>query len=98
VRDEGNNLGTMAITLQSIIDCDTFKLLWVYEGICFKHVTCKTCQYVTNDDKVSTSSTLVSMKDVQINLQKKIFGKKNQGKGSMSEKMLALKMRCDIES
>ncbi len=59
---------------------------------------CKTCQYVTNDDKVSTSLTLVSMKNVQTSLQKKLFGEKNQGKGGMNEKGLALKMRCNIES
>jgi hypothetical protein len=81
VRDEGNNLGTMAITLWSIIYCDTFKLLWVYEDICFKHVMCKTCQYVTNDDKVSTSLTLVSMKDVQTSLQKIIIWTKKSRKG-----------------
>ncbi len=84
--------------LRSIIDYDTFKLLCVYEGICFKHVMCKTCQYVTNDDKVYTSLTLVSMTDVQTSLQKIIIWTKNQRKGDMSEKRVALKMRCDIES
>jgi hypothetical protein len=53
---------------------------------------------VTNDDKVSTSLTLVSMIDVQTSLQKKLFEQKNQGKGGMNEKRLVLKMRCDIES
>ncbi len=32
VKDEGINLGYMAITLQSIIECEPLKLLQVYEG------------------------------------------------------------------
>jgi hypothetical protein len=43
VKDEGNNLGTMAVALHSIIDCERLKLLWVYEGICFGHVMFKMC-------------------------------------------------------
>jgi hypothetical protein len=33
VKDESNNLGTMDVTLDSIIDCEWLKLLQVYEGI-----------------------------------------------------------------
>jgi hypothetical protein len=32
VKDEGNNFETVVATLQSIIDYEPFKLLWVYEG------------------------------------------------------------------
>jgi hypothetical protein len=80
MKDEDNNLGTMATTLQSIIDYELFNFLWVYEGTCFGHVTFKSCQYLLNDDKVSMGLILVSMKDVQTSLQKIIIWKKNQGK------------------
>ncbi len=43
VKDEGNNLGTMATTLHSLIDCELLKLLQVYEGTCFGHVMFKVC-------------------------------------------------------
>lgn len=32
VKDENNNIGTMTITLQFIIDYKPLKLLWVYEA------------------------------------------------------------------
>jgi hypothetical protein len=52
VKDEGSNLGSMAIKLWSIIDCELIlNLLWIYEGTCFGHVMFKTCQNATNDDK-----------------------------------------------
>ncbi len=35
VKDEGSNLGTMATTLESIVDCEPLKFFWVYEGFCF---------------------------------------------------------------
>ncbi len=43
VQDEGGNLGSMAMTLQSIIDCKLLKILQVYEGTCFGHVMSKVC-------------------------------------------------------
>jgi hypothetical protein len=38
VKDEGRDLGSMATTLQSIINCKLINILQVYEGICFGHV------------------------------------------------------------
>ncbi len=40
---EGVNLGSMAITLQFVIDFKPLKLLQVYEGNCFGHAMFKTC-------------------------------------------------------
>jgi hypothetical protein len=68
VKDEGNNLGTMAVTLRLIINCELFKLLRVYEGTCFGHVMSKMYQYATNDNKVLMGLTLVNVKDVRIGL------------------------------
>jgi hypothetical protein len=68
VKDEGNNLGTMAVTLRLIINCELFKLLRVYEGTCFGHVMSKMYQYATNDNKVLMALTLVNVKDVRIGL------------------------------
>jgi hypothetical protein len=55
VKDEGNNLTSMAITLCSIVHCCPLKLQRVYEGACFSHIMSKICQYVTNDEKVIIS-------------------------------------------
>ncbi len=52
MKDEGNTLGSMAMTLQFIVDCEPLKMLRVYIGTCFGHVMSKACQYATNDDKV----------------------------------------------
>ncbi len=35
VKDEGNNLATMATTLESIVDCEPLKFFWVHEGFWF---------------------------------------------------------------
>jgi hypothetical protein len=35
VKDEGNNLTTMAFALRSIIDYQPLRLIKVYEGMCF---------------------------------------------------------------
>ncbi len=63
VKDEGRNLGPMAIILWSIVDCEPLKMLWMCECTCFEHVMSKVCQCATNDDKVSTRLTLVNVKD-----------------------------------
>jgi hypothetical protein len=76
VKHEGNNLGTMATTLQLIINCELLKLLRVYEGTCFGHVMSKMCQYAMNVDKVLVGLTLVNVKDVQIGLQKNNYSNK----------------------
>jgi len=80
-KHESSNLGTMATSLQLIINCELLKLLQVYERICFGHVTSKTCQYVMNDDKVLVGLILVNVKDAQIGLQKIISRIKKSGKG-----------------
>ncbi len=41
VKDESNNLMSMATSLHSIIDCHTLKLQQVYEGMCFHHICLK---------------------------------------------------------
>jgi hypothetical protein len=41
VKDEGNNLMSMATTLRSIVDCHLLKLQRVYESTCFGHIMFK---------------------------------------------------------
>jgi hypothetical protein len=77
VKDEDNNLGCMVITLRSIIEYEPLKLLRIYEGICFGHVMFKMCLYATNDDKVSTSFTLVNAK-IYIYMDKKLKEKERK--------------------
>jgi hypothetical protein len=72
VKDDDNNLSSMAPTLHSIIDCELLNLFHVYEGTCFGHVLFKTCQYSMNDDKVSMGLKKMSVKDAQIGLHKTI--------------------------
>jgi len=43
VKDEGRNLGSMAMTLQSIVNYKPLNILRVYKGIGFRHVMSKTC-------------------------------------------------------
>ncbi len=81
VKDEGNNLMSMVTTLCSIVDCHLLKLQQVYEGMCFGHIMSKTCQYATNDEKVTTSLKRVNVKATQRNLQKTITWTKKLGKG-----------------
>jgi len=60
VKDEDSNLACMVTILRSIIEYEPLKLFRIYEGICFGHLMFKMCLYATNDDKVSTSLTLVN--------------------------------------
>jgi hypothetical protein len=43
VKNEGNNLTTMASTSCSIIDFQSLSLIKVYKGTCFGHVMFKAC-------------------------------------------------------
>jgi len=43
VKDEGNNLVSMATTLCSFVDCELLNLPKVYEGTSFGHVLSKAC-------------------------------------------------------
>ncbi len=63
VKDEGNNLSTMAATLCSIIICQPLKLNQVYESTCFGHVMSKVCQYATYNDKVLKGLMQVNLKE-----------------------------------
>ncbi len=80
VKDESNNLTTMATTLQSIVECEPLKLVKVYEGTCFGHVMSKACQYATNDEKIFVGLKNVNVKDAHVALQKIITWTKKFGK------------------
>jgi hypothetical protein len=45
----------------------------LHEGTYFHHVLFKTCQYATNDDKVSMDLGQVYVKDTQTSIQKIII-------------------------
>jgi hypothetical protein len=68
VKDENINLSTMVTTMCSIINYEPLKILRVYEGTCFGHVTSKACQYATNDDKMFVGLQNVSVKEAQSGL------------------------------
>ncbi len=72
VKDEDNNLMSMATTLCSIVDYHLLKLQWVYEGTCFGHIMPKTYKYAINDEKMTKGLKQVSVKATQRNLRKTI--------------------------
>jgi hypothetical protein len=98
VKDEGNNLASMATTWHSIIDCELLNLPQVYEGICFSHVLSKTCQYSMNDNKVSMGLRQVSVKDAQTSYIIQSLGQKNLRKGGKNGRKLVLKVGCHFTS
>jgi hypothetical protein len=64
----------MVITLQSIIDYEPLKMLWVYEGIYFGHVMPKADQHTTNDDKFFVGLILVSVKMLRLDCKRLLHG------------------------
>ncbi len=71
----------MVTTLCSIVNYSHLKLQQVYEGTCFGHVMLKACQYVTNDEKVTTCLKHVNVKAIEGSLQKTTRWTKKLGKG-----------------
>ncbi len=98
VKDEGTNLSIMAIALHSIINCEILKILKVYGGTWFGHVTSKACQYATNDEKKIVVLRNVNVKETQNGLQKTIGWTKKFGKKGKNGSKLILKMRRDIKN
>jgi len=62
VKDEGTNLGTMTITLKSVISWEALNLPIPFNGVCFWHAMNKVVQYVTIKDKVSTHLGTINIK------------------------------------
>jgi hypothetical protein len=74
MKDEDNNLNTMATALRSIIICQPLKFNQVYEGTCFGHVMSKVCQY---DNKVFKGLMQVNVKDAQLFYKRLLLGQRN---------------------
>jgi len=72
VKDEGSNLNTMTNALTFVVSCETLGLQTPYVGSCSGHAMSKCDQYVTDDAKVCTKLTFVSIKETQSILQKTI--------------------------
>jgi hypothetical protein len=53
------------LNLTSIVSCETLGLQTSFVGSCWWHVMSKYVQYATNDAKVSTGLTSVSIKEAQ---------------------------------
>ncbi len=70
VKNEGNNLTSMVMTLHFVVDCQQLKLQTIYEGICFSHIMFKACQYVTYDEKM-----INDLKHVSVKVPKVVFKK-----------------------
>jgi hypothetical protein len=63
VKDEGGNLNTMTNALTSIVSCETLGLQTPLVGSCWGHAMSECVKYVTNNAKVSTGLTFVSIKE-----------------------------------
>jgi hypothetical protein len=64
VKDEMGNLNTMTNSLIFVVPCETLGLQTPFVGSCWGHAMSKCVQYATNDTKVSTKLTFVSIKEV----------------------------------
>ncbi len=68
VKDEGNNLASLIITLTSIVSRSILKLVSPFIGSCFGHGMSKASQYTINETKVCASMMEVSLKQAQATL------------------------------
>jgi hypothetical protein len=69
----------MTNVLKSIINYETLGVIESFKGTCFGHASFRACQHSTFDEKVCKGLKYVSIKFVQIYLQKCITWPKNQG-------------------
>jgi hypothetical protein len=81
VKDERNNISTMTIVVTFVVSCELLKFTTPFIGSCWWHAMSKCCKYATNDTKVYTRLTLISIKECQSILQKTITWTKKSGKG-----------------
>ncbi len=73
------NLNAMKITLKSMISWEIFGLDESFQGTCSSHAFSKTCQYGTTKDFFCKNLKYVSIKVVQLDLQKcKTWPKKSR--------------------
>jgi hypothetical protein len=98
VKDEGNNLAGVVITLHSIVDCEPLNNFRVYEGTSFGHVMFMAYQYGTNDDKVFARLQHVNVKDAHVGYKTPLIKPNGQGKGGRNGNGLVLKVKCDTKN
>jgi hypothetical protein len=95
MKDENNNLSTMATALHSIIIYQLLKFNQIYEGTCFGHVMSKACQYY---NKVFKGLMQVDANNAQVVLQKTITWTKKSGKGRKNGRRFILNVGCCLEN
>jgi len=81
VKNESSNISTMTNALTSIVSCKLLRLTMPFIGSYWEHAMSKCGQYATNDIRVFTRLTLISIKECQSILQKTITWTKKSGKG-----------------
>ncbi len=70
VKDEGANLNAMIVELKSMVNCEILGLDESFQGTCFGHAFSKACQYGTTNERACKNLKNVSIKVVQLYLQK----------------------------
>jgi len=79
VKDESFNVKTMITTLKiNCVNCETFSVEVSFQGTFFKHAFFKAYKYKIVEEKICESLNYVSIKFVQVDLQK------CRGKGNKS--------------
>jgi hypothetical protein len=79
-KTKGGNLSTMTIALTSFVSCEVLGLATPFVGSCWGHAISKFCQHATNDYKVCSGLTTMSIKETQSILQKTITWTKKSRK------------------
>jgi len=68
MKDEGNNLNTLASTFLQVVNYELLQLTSPYVGACFGHTVSKTCQYVISNDKICVGMTQMLLRNAQLAL------------------------------
>jgi hypothetical protein len=77
-------LQTCANALNYVVSYNSLSLLKPFDGSCFEHEFSKVCKYAITNDKVCTSLSYASIKDVQGAIQKCIRWPKKPSKGKQA--------------
>jgi hypothetical protein len=80
IKDERSNLQTCANALNYVVSYNSLGLLKPFDGSCFEHEFSKVCKYAIRNDKLCTSLSYASIKDMKVPSKNALDGPKNQAK------------------
>jgi hypothetical protein len=74
-------MNAMIVALKVVVNCEALDKIKSFQGKCFKHAFSNAYQHATADERVYKGFKYVSIKSVQIDLQKCITWPKKSIKG-----------------